>query len=66
MHPGVSIPLGHDLFSANKIFYSRIFLHFGFSFQPNMWEDLWKIVFSHLYVYVVVCCEFGYVSRFDV
>lgn len=50
INPGVSILLWHDLFSTNKIFYSRVFFHFGPSFQPNVGGH-WEVMFS----YVCVC-----------
>lgn len=50
INPGVAILFWNNLFSTNKIFYSRIFFHFGPSPQPNV-GGYWEVMFS----YVCVC-----------
>lgn len=45
INPGVAILLWHDLFSTNKIFYSRIFFHFSPSPPPNV-GGYWEVMFS--------------------
>lgn len=60
INPGVSILLWHDLFSTNKIFYSRIFFQFGPSLQPNVgghWEGVcsYVCIYTSVWVSVLLC-----------